>query len=104
MRRNKMHELKIARLKHALQKKPGMSWGEMVSMTARQEYPNGARVLFYMSERAQAVDIPKIGIINEFKGHTPDGREIYDVEVDGTDTSLQHAIYIVEVLKNEKEI
>ena len=74
----------------------------MVKMTEAQEYPNGSRILFYMSEIASTRDIPKVGMINEFKGHTPDGREIYDVEVEGTGTSLVHSIYIVEVLKNEE--
>lgn len=104
MKIKELNAMREARLKALLERKPHASWHEMQEAVKAQAYSNGSRVLFYMDERHRlAKEIPKLGVIQKLARHTYDGREIYEVLVEETGITMEHPIYVVEVLKDEKE-
>ncbi len=104
MKIKELNAKREARLKALLRRKPNASWHEMQEAVKAQAYSNGSRVLFYMDENHRlAKEVPKIGVIQKLARHNYDGREIYEVFVEETGVAIEHPIYVVEVLKNEKE-
>jgi len=101
MKRKDLHALKKAKLMKMLQGDINMNWNKLYEVMEAQVYPNGTRVVFRMHEYEDTNDVPQTGVIKEYHGFTSDGREIYDVLIEGSDINLRAPIYIISAIKEK---
>jgi hypothetical protein len=86
---------KKAELLNMLQNERQINWNKLFDHMNTQHYANGSRVVFRMHEHEDSRDVPQTGIIKGYQGYTADGREIYEVKIDGSGTDLVAPIYII---------
>ena len=95
MKRKDALAKKKAELMDMLMKGNHPNWNKLYEHMNKPHYEIGSRVVFRMHEYEDSKDIPQTGIIKEYHGYTKDGREIYDVQIDGSGVNVVAPVYII---------